>query len=79
MKTRIDVLRFIIYHITNGKGITLQLDGSDIRLEMPKNKPYVICHDETFGRIAAVIYPIEDSRMDFVSEWASQNVEFYDL
>lgn len=79
MKTRFDVIKFISYHITRGKGVKIQLDDCDLRLEMPKNKPYMIWHNETLHNVAAIINEEQDSHLDYISEWASNPVEVYDL
>lgn len=79
MKTRYDVIKFISYHIVNGRGIKIQLDGDILRLEIPKDEPYMIWHNETSHDVAAIIHEEQDSDLDFASEWAKQKVEFYDL
>lgn len=75
MKTRFDVIKFITYHIVNGKGIKIYLDGDILRMESPKDKPYCIWHNETHPDVAAIIHDEQDSDLDFISEWASHPVE----
>ena len=74
MKTRYDILKLISYHITNGRGIKINLDDSDLRLEMSKDKPYFIWHNETYNQVAAIIYEEQDSNLDYISEWASKSI-----
>lgn len=75
MKTRYDAIKFISYHITNGKGIKIYLDGCDLRLEFCKDKPYMIWHNETHNEVAAIINEEQDSDLDFASEWAKETFQ----
>jgi hypothetical protein len=79
MKNRFDVIRFISYHIVNGKGIKIELDECTLRLEMHPEKPYMIWHNETYNEVAAIINEEQDSYNDYASKWAKGKVEFYDL
>ena len=79
MKTRYDVIKFISYHITNGRGIKIELDGCTLRLEMKPDVPYMLWHNETRNEIAAIINEEQDSDKDFASHWAQSKVEFYDI
>lgn len=71
MKTRADIIRLISYHITNGKGVKIHLDGHDLRLQFT-DRPYMIWHDETDGTIAAIIYEEDLRNHDIFSAWAKE-------
>ena len=72
MDTRFDTIKLISRHITNGKGIKIRIDECDLRLEMCKDKPYMIWHNETHRNVAAIINEENDSHLDFASEWAKE-------
>lgn len=77
MRTRIDVLKFISGHIVKGRGIKIQLDGKELRLQYSG-----VCHiwidDHSDHPIVAIINT-ETFTVELSCEWANDKVEFYDL
>lgn len=71
MRTRADIIRFISYHIINGKGVKIHLDGHDLRLQFT-DKPYMIWHDETDGTVAAIVHEEDLWDHDTFSTWAKE-------
>ena len=76
MKTRADVLKFISGHIIHGRGIKIQLDGEELRLQF--SGIHHIWHNDTDKCVVAVI-DIENFKVDMSNDWANEPVEFYDL
>lgn len=76
MKTRADVLKFISGHIIHGRGIKIQLDGEELRLQF--SGIHHIWHNDRDKSIVAVINT-EEYIIEMSTKWAKQPVEFYDL
>lgn len=76
MKTRIDVLKFISGHIIHGRGIKIQLDGEELRLQF--SGIHHIWHNDADKSVVAVIN-IEMFTIEMSDEWSKQPVEFYDI
>ena len=75
METRLDAIRFISYHITNGKGVKIHIDGCDLRLQIADG--YMIWHNETTKDIAAIIHDESECNLDVSSDWAKSELENY--
>lgn len=76
MKTRVEVLKFISDHIVRGRGVKIQLDGEELRLQF--SGIHHVWHNDREGRIVAVINTMEFT-VEMSSIWAEQPVEFYDF
>jgi len=76
MKTRADVLKFISGHIINGRGIRIQLDGEELRLQF--SGIHHIWHNQKDMSVIAVIN-IETFTIEMSNEWSNQPVEFYGI
>jgi hypothetical protein len=76
MKTREDVLKFISGHIFTGRGIRIQLDGEELRLQF--SGIHHIWHNNEDASVVAVIN-IETYSVEMSNDWAKMPVEFYDL
>lgn len=76
MKTRSDVLKFISGHMIHGRGVKIQLDGEELRLQF--SGIHHIWHNDREGRVIAVINT-ETFTTEMSNEWASEPVEFYDI
>lgn len=73
MNTRAETIKFITYHIVNGRGIKIYVDGHTLRLQYT-NLGYVIWHDETDKNIAAIIHEEDSAHKDVYSEWAQSTI-----
>lgn len=72
---RIDALKFISGHMIRGRGVKIQLDGEELRLQF--SGIHHIWHNDREGRVVAVINT-ETFTIEMSSEWAEQRIEFYD-
>lgn len=72
---RIDALKFISGHIIHGRGVKIQLDGEELRLQF--SGIHHIWHNDRDGRVVAVI-DTETFTIEMSNDWAEQPIEFYD-